>query len=240
MSSVTKGELLQRDPGATRRVYLPWIAMPKKPRYELPPGFVHVTARGNRQAEIFFGERDARQFEVCLDDAVRRSDAVCHALCLMPNHFHLLLHVAAIEELSACMQRLNGMYAQWFNRKYGLNGHLFQGPYDAAAIETDAHALEAIRYILLNPVRANLCACPAAWPWSSYRAIAGDAPAPRYLTTSWVLRMFHRERARARDRFAVFVADGLLTRTAMSRDLARGRSRRAASPPLPRALPSAA
>jgi putative transposase len=204
--------------------------MPKKPRSELAPGLVHVTTRGNRRVDIITAERDVRRFEDFLEDAVRRSGVTCHAVCLMPNHVHLVFDVETIEALSATMQRLNGRYAQWFNLTYGFNGHLFQGPYGAIAAQSESHALELLRYVLLNPVRAGLCALPGAWPWSSYRATIGEVEKPRYLTIDWVLGLFGDDVLLARERFKTFVAEGIKAPTGISRkppswDLDRGRTR---------------
>jgi len=216
--------------------------MPKKPRRELAPGLVHVTIRGNRRVDIITSERDVRRFEDFLEDAVRRSGITCHAVCLMPNHVHLVFNVEAIETLSATMQRLNGRYAQWFNLTYGFNGHLFQGPYGAIAAQSESHGLELIRYVLLNPVRAGLCARPAAWPWSSYLATIGAVEKPRYLTIDWVLGLFADDVTLARERFKTFVAEGItapmvLSPKTLSRDLDRGRTRLMArqdgAPPVP-------
>jgi len=216
--------------------------MPKKPRRELAPGLVHVTIRGNRRVDIITSERDVRRFEDFLEDAVRRSGITCHAVCLMPNHVHLVFNVEAIETLSATMQRLNGRYAQWFNLTYGFNGHLFQGPYGAIAAQSESHGLELIRYVLLNPVRAGLCARPAAWPWSSYLATIGAVEKPRYLTIDWVLGLFADDVTLARERFKTFVAEGItapmvLSPKPLSRDLDRGRTRLMArqdgAPPVP-------
>src|SRR2546427_510308 len=143
-----------RSPTASRRAYRG--GMPKKPRSELAPGLVHVTARGNRRVDIITAERDVRSFEDFLEDSVRRSGVTCHAVCLMPNHVHLVFDVETIKALSDTMQRLNGRYAQWFNLTYGFNGHLFQGPYGAVAAQSESHALELIRYVLLNPARATV------------------------------------------------------------------------------------
>ena len=191
--------------------------MPKKPRSELAPGLVHVTNRGNRRADIITAERDVRRFEDFLEDAVRRSGVTCHAFCLMPNHVHLVFEVETIEALSKTMQRLNGRYAQWFNLTYGFNGHLFQGPYGAVAAQSESHALEMIRYVVLNPVRAGLCARPAAWPWSSYLATIGAVAKPRYLTIDWVLGLFADDVTLARERYKTFVAEGIVAPTALSR-----------------------
>ena len=128
----------------------------------------HVTNRGNDRQEIFVDDVDYATFLRLLEQAFDGIDHERHAYCLIPNHYHLLIE-AARNELSRAMHLLNGRYARRFNQRYGRSGHVFQGPYTATAVARDEHFLEALRYVLLNPVRARLCAHPAAWQWSSYR-----------------------------------------------------------------------
>ena len=103
------------------------------------------------------------------------------AYCLMPNHVHLVVE-AEVAELSDAMRRLNGGYAQRFNRVHGYRGHLFQGRFHSRPVLDEGHLPESIRYVVLNPVRAGLCERPEHWRWSSYRASVGLAPTPRFLS----------------------------------------------------------
>jgi len=68
--------------------------------------------------------------------------------------------------------------------------------------------MEAIRYIVLNPVRAGLCQSPADWPWSSYRACAGTELAHPFLSVDRVLGLFGTRPAAARAQFCAFVREG--------------------------------
>jgi putative transposase len=69
-------------------------------------------------------------------------------------------------------------------------GHLFQGRFKAILVERDAYLLELARYVVLNPVRAAMVPEAGDWPWSSYRAVVGEEPAPAWLQTDWVLGQF--------------------------------------------------
>jgi REP element-mobilizing transposase RayT len=129
---------------------------------------LHVTNRGNDRQPIFVDDLDYATFLRLLEAAFDGIDHERHAYCLILNHYHLLIE-ATRKELSRAMHRLNGRYARRFNQRYARTGHVFQGPYTATAVARDEHFLEALRYIVLNPVRAGLCEHPATWPWSSYR-----------------------------------------------------------------------
>ncbi len=127
----------------------------------------------------------------------------------MPNHYHLLVE-SSRAALTSGMLVLNGWYARRFNLRYDHVDHVFGGPYSAAPVMTDEHALEASRYIVLNPVRAGLAPEPGRWQWSSFRATAGLAPRPAWLETTWTRNLCGGTAARYR----TFVADGLRLDTA--------------------------
>src|SRR6184192_2866099 len=143
--------------------------MPRLPRPRFAGALYHIGARGNRRQQIFSCATDYRRFLAILAFVVERFGWRCLTYCLMPNHFHLLVETPE-PNISEGMQLLNGTYAQWFNLRYGYDGHLFQGRYFSQLIEGPYHLLELSRYVVLNPVRAGICEDAAGWPWSSCRA----------------------------------------------------------------------
>ncbi len=177
-------------------------------RIEFPGAFYHVTSRGNARKKIFLNEIDRESFVETLAWVVERFGWICHAYCLMDNHFHLLIETP-IPNLSKGMRQLNGVYTQRFNRRHKRVGHLFQGRFKSILVEQDSYLLELCRYIVLNPVRANMVASAEAYHWSSYQATVGSAAVPACLTTEWILDQFAKTRAVARRRYATFVAEGL-------------------------------
>jgi len=149
--------------------------MPRVPRSHLPDGVFHVTARGAGGIHVFREDVDRLEFLALLDTSAARHSWACHAYCLMGTHYHLVVE-AARERLSAGMHRLNGIYAQRFNRRHGRRGHLFESRYSAWTIGSDAHLEAACHYVLASPVRAGLCGAPTDWPWSG-RPASSDDPA---------------------------------------------------------------
>jgi REP element-mobilizing transposase RayT len=121
---------------------------------------------------MFVDTTDRMDFLGRLARTIRRFSWSCRAFCLMTTHYHLLVEVEA-NRLQPGMHRLNGQYAQEFNRQHGRSGHLRGDRYRATPVETERHLLAAFRYIVRNPVRAGLCESPADWRWSSYRGTAG-------------------------------------------------------------------
>src|SRR5439155_9970884 len=114
---------------------------------------------------------------------------LCHAYCLMTNHYHLLLETPE-PNLGRGMLVVNGSYARYLNRTHELDGHVFDGPYGVDAVERDEHLLETCRYIVRNPVRAGLVDNPGDWSWSSYRATGGLEQAPPFLHVRFVRALF--------------------------------------------------
>ena len=99
-----------------------------------------------------------------LADVTLRYNWLCHAYCLMDNHYHLLIDTPD-GNLSIGMRQLNGIYTQRFNSRQGRVGHLFQGRFKAVLVQKDRHLLEACRYVVLNPVRAKRVRRPEEWIW---------------------------------------------------------------------------
>lgn len=177
-------------------------------RIEFPGAIHHVTSRGNARKKIFMDDTDRETFLATLGWVVERFGWLCHAYCLMDNHFHLLIETSAAN-LSAGMRQLNGVYTQRFNRLHKRAGHLFQGRFKAILVERDNYLLELSRYIVLNPVRARMVTSVEQYPWSSYPATVGAAPMPAGLTIDWLLSQFAKSRAVSRKRYAAFVEEGI-------------------------------
>jgi len=177
-------------------------------RLEYAGAVYHVTSRGNDRQAVFLSDRDRELFLDILDETVGRQGWLCHAYCLMDNHYHLLIETP-LGELSKGMMRLNQLYTQKFNRLHGRVGHLFQGRYKRILVEKESHLLEVARYIVLNPVRARIATDPSEWKWSSYRATAGRMTAPGYLMTEWVLGRFGKSIKTAHRGYVKFVMEGI-------------------------------
>ena len=176
-------------------------------RLEFPGAVYHITARGNARNNIFLKDADRELFLAGLGEVVERFGWLCHAYCLMDNHYHLL--VETLEgNLSLGMRQLNGVYTQRFNRYHGRVGHIFQGRFKAIVVDRDSYLLELCRYVVLNPLRAGMVKSLARYRWSSYPATVGMIERQGWLSIDWVLGQFGKYRAVAQRRYADFVAQG--------------------------------
>jgi REP element-mobilizing transposase RayT len=176
-------------------------------RLHLPHALYHVMSRGNAKQTIFVEVEDYQEFLERLCSTSSRFGVLCRAYCLMPNHFHLLLEPDTFP-ISRMMQQLNSAYSQAFNHRHARVGHVLQGRYKALLVDRDDYFLQVLRYIMLNPVEADLADDPGAWRWSSYRATAGLSEAPSFLALDDVWKMFDADVREARRRFVAFVDAG--------------------------------
>ena len=177
-------------------------------RIEFPGAVYHVTSRGNAKQAIFIDDEDKDRFFDVLSIVVERFNWLCHAYCLMENHYHLLIETPN-GNLSKGMRELNGVYTQGFNQRYRRVGHLFQGRYKAIIVEKDNHLLSLCRYVVLNPVRVGLIKEPEKWRWSSYGATTGLVKRPSFLTVDWILSQFGGRKRVAMEKYSKFVMEGI-------------------------------
>lgn len=187
--------------------------MPRPLRVEVPGGVYHLTTRAVEAARLYLDDKDRRQWLRLGAAAVATFRWTCFAYCLLSNHYHLVVRIET-PNLAAGMQFLNSRHAQMLNKRYERHGHLFGARYHAEHVRKQSHGLEVFRYVALNPVRAGLSPTAEEWPWSSYAATIGLAPAPAFLVTDWVLGLFATEPDVARRRLRAFVQSGLVQQKA--------------------------
>ncbi|WP_228723246.1 REP-associated tyrosine transposase [Desulfosediminicola flagellatus] len=150
------------------------ITMSRPLRIEYPDAWYHVMNRCRRGEQIFFTDGDREEFLKVLQEAGELWDLRISAYCLMPNHYHLLVHTPK-GNLSRCMRHINGVYTQRFNRQHHKEGQLFRGRYKAVLVDKDNYLLEVLRYIHRNPLKAGLVKTLDQFSWSSHKAYLSKA-----------------------------------------------------------------
>jgi putative transposase len=154
------------------------------------------------------GDEDRARFLGLIERACTRDGLVCHAYCLMGNHYHLLVETP-LANLGEAMHRINRGYVQQFNKAHNREGHLFERRYRSWVMGSQARQMEALRYVVRNPVRAGLCSAAAEWPWSSHRAAAGLTGCPPFLTLNTVRGWFGATRREATRAYSAFIDAGV-------------------------------
>lgn len=147
--------------------------MPRQLRFVLAGIAAHVTQRGHNGADCFRSESDYLLYLLHLRELAAKHCCDVHAYCLMTNHVHILLTPSSQEACTHLMRDLGQRYVQYFNRKYGRIGTLWQGRYWANIAQSARYVLGCYRYIERNPVAARMVSTPEDYPWSSVAANTG-------------------------------------------------------------------
>ena len=140
--------------------------MARLPRIAVPETAHHVTHRGNRKADIFLDDIDRWFYIKLLTAHLAKHSVRIWAWCLMTNHVHFVAVPARGDSLTKAFQRVHGDYANYFNGKYSVTGHLWQGRFKASVLD-ERHLWNAVRYVERNPVRAGLVRRAEDYRWSS-------------------------------------------------------------------------
>ncbi|MEZ5605776.1 MAG: transposase [Burkholderiaceae bacterium] len=175
--------------------------MARQARLTVPGYPHHIIQRGNNRQAVVLDDEDRRRLLEGIQEHAGAAQVAVHAYVLMSNHLHLLVTPTAADGVPRMMQALGRSYVRQFNRRHQRSGTLFEGRYRSTLIESERYLLACMAYIDLNPVRANMVASPADYPWSSYGHLVGlrtdplISPHPLY----WALgnTPFERERAYA-------------------------------------------
>ncbi|MES2137141.1 MAG: transposase [Pseudomonadota bacterium] len=132
----------------------------------------HVTQRGNGRQQTFFDDGDYARYRALLGEHCAAANVAVWAYCLMPNHTHLILVPADEDGLRRALAPLHRRYAGEMHARFKRTGHFWQGRFGCVAMDED-HLAAAVRYVLLNPVRAGLAERAVDWRWSSARTLLG-------------------------------------------------------------------
>ena len=153
---------------------------------------------------VFEDDRDHLRYLEILGSVCKRFSWKVWARCEMGNHFHLLIQTME-PTLSRGMRQLKGVYTQWSNTRHRTTGHLFEGRYKAFLVDADAYLKELIRYIVRNPVEANIVSNVGGYPWSSHRWMTARKATPEWFSKEEALGLFTPTRARAVQVYKKFV-----------------------------------
>ena len=164
--------------------------MSRKRRFTLPGIPQHIVQRGHNREPCFFDSADYLCYLDNMKEAARNNGCAVHAYCLMTNHVHVLVTPATTFGISHMMQDIGRKYVRYINHTYRRSGTLWGGRFKASLIDSEAYLLTCMRYIEMNPVRADMVAHPGDYRWSSYAHNAYGksskliSPHPYYLELS--------------------------------------------------------
>jgi putative transposase len=164
----------------------------------------HVVARGVNRRALFASGFEKQRYLKRFAQLAEEEGVDVHGYCIMDNHVHWLLTPRRASSLARLFQRLHTWWAMVYNRKHERSGHLFQNRYHSTPIQKGQYYWTALRYIELNPCRANLGREPQNWEYSSAREhltgekdpiikLIENAWRRRFTCTQWRDFLIHRE-----------------------------------------------
>ena len=119
--------------------------------------------------EVFFNDEDRQAYLRLIREMGHEYGVKFWGYCLMPNHVHLIAVPQEATSLAQAIGWAHYHYTRRINFREGWRGYLWQGRFHSCPLD-EAHAVAALRYVELNPVRAGLVKEAERWPWSSARA----------------------------------------------------------------------
>ena len=166
--------------------------------------------RGGNYRRIFCDQKDYNLFLIVLNESCRLFNAFLSSYCLMPNHYHLLLHTPE-GNLSRVMRHLNGVYTQRYNKKHKRDGHLFRGRYKAVLVQGEKYLTGVVKYIHNNPVKARLVKNIKDYKWSSHNIYLKGKSKEKWLDVEPVLMNFSNKRGQAVNLYKEFMDEKIDT-----------------------------
>ncbi len=159
--------------------------MPRLHRNIQDDQYYHLVNRGVGRRTTFRDEFDYAYFMKLLSRECEKHSVPVIAYSLMPNHFHVLIKKEETSQVSRWIKTLQGVYAQYFNRKNDRSGHLWQDRFFSSRVRDGFHLARTLMYVEQNPVNANLVKSAEDWKWSS-AFLRANSFMPRFLIEpSW-------------------------------------------------------
>lgn len=172
------------------------------------PGYIsHITQRAAGKEPLFLEHVDYVTMLSLLKESAEKFSLRYYALCLMPNHIHILIEPQQ-RNLTKAMHFVFSGYAAKFNRRYQRKGHLFGGPYRQAICLDNTYLLSASVYIHLNPVRAGLSDSADAYRWSSCALYTQGTTGDSFLEPAPVLELVDKDLPTARREYSRILHHG--------------------------------
>ncbi|MRX74353.1 transposase [Bacillus lacus] len=175
--------------------------MPRCKRVWIPEQFYHVVCRGNRRDPLYRNATDFEAFLHILQQLHEKHKFEITSYCLMTNHYHLQIR-SSKTSLSNLFALINKRYANYYNSKYKLSGHVYEKRYFSKLIQGKEGMFEVSRYIHLNPVEAKIVKSPKHYPWSSFHLYKDPRLAvPVFMRTDILLKYYHGTNPEKRGKF---------------------------------------
>jgi len=184
--------------------------MPRQARIDASGALHHIMVRGIERRKIFKDNKDKDNFVQRLADIIKDTSTSCYAWSLLSNHVHLLFRTGD-HPIATVMRRLLTGYAVTFNRRYNRHGQLFQNRYKSILCQEDPYFMELVRYIHLNPLRANIIkdySSLGRYKYCGHGVILGNKRND-WQDVDYVLGFFSKKRKISQRQYKEYVSEGI-------------------------------
>jgi putative transposase len=150
----------------------------KRERFNFKDAVCHITTRCNNKENLIVDDYAFAQYLSILKKCKKEHGFLLYDYVIMNNHTHLLIKLAATENISIIMHYINRWYARWYNEHYKRKGHFWEDRFYGELVRDDIQLLAVMRYIDLNPIRAGLCKNLIEWRYSGARVYLNEEEDP--------------------------------------------------------------
>ena len=163
--------------------------MPRANRFIQPGMICHLTHRCHNRSFLLGFACDRSEYRERLRLASRQFGVSLLNYCLTSNHTHNIAVESKPGGISGMMQKLEGDFAGYFNRRKHRSGSFWEDRYHCTMVEDGEHLWNCIEYVDLNMVRAGVVSHPVEWAWCGYRELVGEKTRYRLLDMDRLLEL---------------------------------------------------
>lgn len=143
--------------------------MPRKSRNLLDKILCHHMVQGINKEYIFETDEEKDKYLGLLKKYYMQFEIDIIAYCIMDNHAHMMLYSEKIQNISNFMKQVNSIYAMYYNKKKNRVGYVYRNRFKSVPIMTRNQMYTCIKYIHMNPVKAEMVEKEEQYKYSSYK-----------------------------------------------------------------------
>ena len=113
--------------------------MARANRLRVDGGVFHVTHRCHNRAFLLKFVRDRNDYRMTLRRGLLQCELSVLDYCITSNHVHLMVCSEAPEHVSRFMQKVDGEFAQHYNRRKHRSGAFWEDRFHSTMIEPGGH-----------------------------------------------------------------------------------------------------
>ena len=136
--------------------------------------YYHIFNRGALRNTLFYNHSAYVAFVGLIRRFAADHGIKVILICLMPNHFHLLVQIMDGGDLSEFMRVVCNSFSKRSNRELRRTGTVFEGRFKDKHVNSTSYLEQVCLYIHANPVKAGLVNHPADWQYSNYLELIGE------------------------------------------------------------------